>query len=216
MGQIRKINNVYYIEFYARGLLYSQPGGRTLAEAQKLLAQVEEKIAGGEALTISRHIDLPDFFERFTAAAQKQFSAKTFMRFKVVIGHFSGYLEREFPQIHQLAQVTPAVIESYKVHLAKSQRVKAANFTILLIKDILTFGITLGFLNDNPCTYVQLLAWPSGPIKKRTQRYLLAKRLLNQGVGLAKLTQLLNLDDIARTIYFAPLADASFSPPFSL
>ena len=74
MGQIRKINDVYYIEFYARGLLYSQIAGDNLEEAQKLLPQVEEKIAGGEALTIVRHIDLPDFFERFLVEAKDQYS----------------------------------------------------------------------------------------------------------------------------------------------
>jgi len=48
MGQIRKINEVYYIEFYARGLLYSQVAGNNLENAQTLLAQVEEKIAAGK------------------------------------------------------------------------------------------------------------------------------------------------------------------------
>ena len=77
MGQIRKINDIYYIEFHARGLLYSQVAGTRLKEARKLLKQVEEKIAGGEALTIIRHIDLPDFFERFLSEASLQYSPKS-------------------------------------------------------------------------------------------------------------------------------------------
>ena len=60
------------LNFIARGLLYSQVAGNNLEEAQKLLQQVEEKIAGGEALTIARHIDLPDFFERFILEAEGQ------------------------------------------------------------------------------------------------------------------------------------------------
>jgi len=116
LGQIRKINDVYYIEFHARGLLYSQVAGSNLELAQKLLLQVEEKIASGEALTISRHIDLPDFFERFQSEARAQYSSKTAQRFTSTIKHFRNFLIEVFPQVHQLAQLTPAIIESYKAY----------------------------------------------------------------------------------------------------
>src|SRR5271167_4999152 len=105
MGQIRKINDVYYIEFHARGLLYSQVAGTRLEEAQKLLLQVEEKIAGGEALTIARHIDLPDFYERFLSEAKTQHSPPSVGRFGSTIKHFSGFLGADFPQVRQLAQL---------------------------------------------------------------------------------------------------------------
>src|SRR5580698_1094330 len=117
MGQIRKINDVYYIEFYARGLLYSQVAGGNLEEAQKLLGQVEEKIAGGEALTITRHIELPDFYERFLSEASALYTPQSVKRFAATIVHFSNFLNGNFPQIHKLAELTPALIESYKVYL---------------------------------------------------------------------------------------------------
>ena len=62
MGKIRKIKDDYYIEFYARGLLYSQMAGQDYQEAQEKLNAIELVIAEGEALTLSRHIDLVDFF----------------------------------------------------------------------------------------------------------------------------------------------------------
>jgi len=207
MGQIRKINGVYYIEFHARGLLYSQVAGTHLEDAQKLLLQVEEKIAGGEALTITRHIDLPDFFERFMAETKAQYfnGLKSVERFSSTIDHFSGFLDTDFPQVRQLAQLTPVLIESYKVYLVKTQKVKVVNLTILLIRDILEFGIKLGFLNDNPALHVRLLPWPKTPQRKTTARYNKARQLLAQGVGLGKLSQLLNLPDISRAVYFAHL-----------
>ncbi len=209
MGQIRKINGVYYIEFHARGLLYSQVAGTHLEEAQKLLLQVEEKIAGGEALTITRHIDLPDFYERFLSEARAQHSPKSVKRFTGTIKHFSGFLDANFPQVRQLAQLTPAVIESYKAYLVKTQKVKIVNLTILLIRDILEFGIKLGFLNDNPSLHVRLLPWPKAPERRPTDRYNKAKQLLPQGVGLGKLSQLLSLSDISRAVYYANLIPLS-------
>ena len=209
MGQIRKINDVYYIEFYARGLLYSQVAGDNLEEAQKLLQKVEEKIAGGEALTIVRHIDLPDFYERFLAQAREQYSPKSVQRFAATIRHFSIFIDENSPKIHQLAQLTPVIIESYKNYLVKSQKPKIVNLSILLMRDILEFGIKLGFLNDNHSLHVRLLPWPRTPERKSTARYELAKQLLPKGVGLGKAAQLLQLSDISQAIYYANLIPLS-------
>jgi site-specific recombinase XerD len=210
LGQIRKINDVYYIEFYARSLLYSQVAGSDLEQAQKLLQQVEEKIAGGEALTMARHIDLPDFFERFVAEAKTQsYSPKSVQRFTSTINHFSGFLSNDFPQVHQLAQLTPVVLESYKANLVKTQKSKVVNLSILLIRDILEFGIKLGFINDNPSLHVRLLPWPKAPQRKLTARYGLAQQLLAKGVGISKLAQLLKLADISRVIYYGNLIPLS-------
>jgi len=209
LGTIRKIDGVYYIEFHARGLLYSQVAGNDLEAAQKLLLQVEEKIAGGEALTIARHIDLPDFYERFLAEAGRQYSLKTVKRFNSAIQHFNDFLGTDFLQIRQLDQLTPVVIECYKERLVKTQKAKVVNLSILLIRDVLEFGIKLGFINDNPSLHVRLLPWPKRHQRRPTARYSMAKQLLSQGVGLAKLAQLLGLPDISRAVYYADLIPLS-------
>jgi hypothetical protein len=209
MGQIRKINGLYYIEFHARGLLYSQVAGDDPKKARQLLDEVEAKIAGGEALTIVRHIDLADFYERFLAQAGDLYTPQSIRRFSSTIGHFNSFIKAELPQVCQLAQLTPAIIESYKAHLVKTQKPKAVNLTILLLRDILEFGIKLGFLNDNPSLHVRLSVWPDSPDRKKTARYELARHLLNTGVGLGKLAQLLKLRDIAQGVYFSGLIPLS-------
>jgi len=209
MGQIRKINDIYYVEFHARGLLYSQIAGGNLEDAQKLLLQVEEKIAGGEALTISRHIDLPDFFDRFLAEIRGRSGPKTVRRFESTISDFSGFLRKEFPGISRLDELTPVIIEGYKRFLAGRQKPKTVNLTILLTRDILGHGIRLKFINDNPALHVRLLPW-TGPLKRReTQRYVQAAYLFSQGVSLTKTAELLKLTDIGRAVYFAHLIPLS-------
>ena len=37
------------------------------------------------------------------------------------------FLSKDFPQVHQLAQLTPVIIESYKVYLVKTQKAKVVN-----------------------------------------------------------------------------------------
>jgi len=210
LGQIRKINDVYYIEFHARGLLYSQVAGPNLETAQELLASVEQMIAGGEALTIPRHIDLPDFFERFIIEAKVQgHSSASILRLSQVIKHFSSFIANNYPKLHQLDGLTPAVMESYKIFLVRSQKVKIVNLTILLIRDVLDFGIKLGFINDNPSLHVRLLPWPKRLARKPTARYKQAEQFLSKGVGVTRLALLLRITDLARIIYFADLIPLS-------
>jgi len=209
LGQIRKIKDVYYIEFHARGLLYSQVAGINLEEAQQLLLRVEEKIAGGEALTIARHIELPDFYERFLSDAKSLYSPKSIGRFAGTLRHFNHFLDQDFPQVHQLDQLTPMILESYKAYLVKTQKAAITNLTILLIRDILEFGIKLGFLNDNPSLHLRLLPWPKTTERKPTVRYNQAKQFLLHGVGIGKLAQLLKLKDICQVVYYANLIPLS-------
>ena len=205
MGQIRKINDVYYIEFYARGLLYSQVAGDNYGDAQKLLDSVEKKIASGEALTIARYIEIADFAERFLTEAKKSYSLKTVNRFSMALKHLNIFLSHDFSNIHQLDQLTPAIMESYKAHLLNSNKPIVVNFTILLIREILEYGIKLGFINDNPSLHVRLLPWPKSPERKHGFRYEQAKKLFHQGIGIGKVAQLLRLSDIAKIIYFSNL-----------
>ena len=44
MGEIKKIGEEYYIEFYARGLKYQQQAGTDKRQAEELLRNIEEKI----------------------------------------------------------------------------------------------------------------------------------------------------------------------------
>ena len=100
--------------------------------------------------------------------------------------------------------------------MVKKQKVKIVNLSILLVRDILEFGIKLGFLNDNPSLHVRLLPWPRTLERKPTARYDLAKQpLLPKGVGLVKLAQLLKLPDISRAIYYANLIPLSREDEYS-
>ncbi len=208
MGTIRQIGDTYYIEFYARGLLYSQIAGPDLAAAQKLLNQTEATIAGGEALTVVRHIDLVVFVEQFIGYIQPEYSAKTVSRFGDLILHFQKFLAKDYPDIKQLSQITPSVIESYKVFLVSSVDNKMVNFSILLLREIMEYGIKIGFLNDNPTVHVRLLPLPVRKNKNTPQR-LFIKDLFAKGVGFGKVYKLSKLSDIAKMMYYGDLIPLS-------
>ncbi len=204
MGNIKKIGDTYYIEFYARGLLYSQVAGSDEKEALKLLEATEKKIASGEMLTVVREISYVAFFEQFLVHIQDQYSDITQGRFAQLILHFSEFLSVAYPSIKYISQITPKVVESYKDAWVKKTRPHKINFSILLLREIMEHGIKLGFINDNPTIHVALLSLPQKSLK-RTPRFEMAQQLLGKSVTLGKAVKLLKLTDIARVMYFSNL-----------
>jgi hypothetical protein len=202
MGQIRKVGDIYYIEFQARGLMYSQVGGSTEQEARKLLEEIEAKIAGGEALTIVREIDLEMFCEKFLSYAQEKFPAPSRKRFESTMNHWKKFLAGAYPNITKLSQVTPAVIESYKIALIRMVKPKAVNLTILLLREIMEYGIRIGFINDNPTLHISLLKLQATkePKGARTEA---AKEVFRRNLSLEKACAILKIKDVAQVMYWA-------------
>ena len=159
MGDIRKINDEYYIEFHARGLLYQQKAGKDIARVRQLLADIAAKIQQGETGTLVRDVDVDIFFQTFLESARQEYAPRSFRRFEAVIENFHGYLKKEFSKVVKLSGITPAVIDSYRAFLIKpapsSPKPNLVNFTLLLLRVVLDHGLKLGYINDNPTLYVR-------------------------------------------------------------
>ena len=167
MGDIRKINDEYYIEFHARGLLYQQKAGKDIARARQLLADIEAKIQQGETGPLVRDVDVDIFFQAFLESAWQEYAPRSFRRFEAVIGNFHGYLKKEFFKVVKLSGITPAVIDSYRVFLVKpaplSPKFNLVNFTLLLLRVVLDHGLKLGYINDNPTLHARFCELPRHP-----------------------------------------------------
>jgi integrase len=61
-----------------------------------------------------------------------------------------------------VSQVTPRVIENYKTFGQERDPLnpKILNLTLLLLREILEYGIKTGYINDNPTLHIRLLDMP--------------------------------------------------------
>ncbi len=166
MGSVLKIGENYYIEFYARGLKYQQKVGPDENAAQRALQAIEDQIANGEAALIVRDVDYDIFFQDFLKNICLEQSFKTIGRYAATIEHFQKFLIRETPSVKRLSEITPRVIELYRSTLVQRPFARiqpgpnVINLTLVLLKDILEYGIKLGFINDNPVIHIRLLLTP--------------------------------------------------------
>ncbi|MDP2654379.1 MAG: tyrosine-type recombinase/integrase [Candidatus Omnitrophota bacterium] len=161
MGLVKKIGNEYYVEFEARGLKYHQKAGSDAAEARRLLAAIEAKIAAGELQAVSRDVDIDIFFQECLEFCRSRFSVKTADRIASAARHFMSYLNGSRPDITKVSQITPAVMEQYRRAFRRGTGVNRnsagrRNLTLLLLFEAFEYAIKTGALNDNPLFHVRL------------------------------------------------------------
>ena len=163
MGNIRKIGNDYFIEFYARGLLYQKKSGKDKQKAQQLLKDTEEKIKGGESNLVIPRISVDQFLTDVLNKIRLEHTSLTFYRYESVANHFKKFCLAISSKKLELSDVTPNIIEEYRLSLINDSegaikvRPRTVNFTLLLLKDILGYAINLGYLNDNPTLHIKLV-----------------------------------------------------------
>ncbi len=169
MGQIRKIGNDYYVEFYGNGLLFQKKAGGDLLVAEEMLKSIESQMTNTQVGKETTHIAISDFFENYLQYSLRISTRITFDRFQSTVQHFKKYLKEHYPRLERLYEVTPKVIESYRVFLIKSQgkyrchvTERIINLTLFLLKNTFDVAIAKGHLNDNPCQHVKFLAVKEG------------------------------------------------------
>jgi|GEM_PF-1554633 len=179
MGDIHKIGDEYYIEFYARGLKYQQKAGPDRTYAEKLLREIETKIARGEMGTMVRDVDRDIFFKDFLDYAKTQYPLRTVQRYQKAIEHFDMFLNQRFSHVGKLSGFTPHVFEQYKIFLTKEAKhrnkeisPKMINLTLILWREVCEYARKIGYLNDNPLLHIKFL-----PAKSRTLNYLTDEEL---------------------------------------
>jgi hypothetical protein len=94
------------------------------------------------------------------------------------------------------------VIESYKTSLTRSTNPKIVNLTILLLREVLEYGIRIGFINDNPSLHISLLKLPLS-IERKGERSKMAQDLLRRSLPLEKVYSILKLKDVAQVMYWS-------------
>jgi len=162
MGKVHKIGDEYYIEFYARGLLYQQKAGMDKSVAEEMLRSVEDKIQKGEMQTIVRDVDIDVFFKTFLEKQSPTYPPKTIERFEDLIKHFAQFLKVNVSTLQKLSQITPTVIDQYHIYCKENEGGDAESFkrhtvalSLLMLEEIFNFGIKLGYINDNSTLHVK-------------------------------------------------------------
>lgn len=202
MGTIKKIGDIFYVEFEARGLKYQQIAGPDEKAAQALLETIESKLRGGELNTVVRDAPVPLFFQDFCEYIGKQYSIATVQRLDQAALHLADYLKMKNGGVQHMSQLTPKVLEDYKFFLLREKQVVAwqINFTLLLLREMFEYAIKMGYLNDNPTLHIRPVE-DRRVYKRRDEQ---VEDFLRKGISIFRLQQAMNWGDVLRAMPYYP------------
>ncbi len=179
MGRIYKRGRVWYLDVMAHGHRVRRRVGTSKRVAEQALADAEAKIARDEFGFTKHDIGIETFLERFLDYSRANHQKTTTNRYRAVIDHFSVFLKDQYPDIGMVSQITPEVIDRYKVarkdawvnpngdaveseddvsgYTRKGARAHTINFEIGTLRTVLNVAIKWGYLKENPTKQVRKL-----------------------------------------------------------
>ena len=160
MGKIIKIGDQYFVEFIGNGLLFQKLAGQDKLKAEQMLKDIEESLVKEETdIFIVKEMGYREFCQKLMKHIEENFALKTQTRLLSAWNHFYSFLERNYPNLTKLKEITPAVIEQYKAELMKelsSKKERLISFTVFLLRVMFEFAVKSRGLNDNPTLHVQM------------------------------------------------------------
>ncbi len=178
MGNIYKRGKIWYLDIRVKGRRVRKRVGTSKKIAELALRDAEVKVAREEFGFSRNDISLDKFFEQFQDYSRVNHRKATTNRYNAVIDHFKAFL-RESDHITFLSEVTPELIEKYKVyrkdswvnpngsevksdsdikdHTRKGAKAHTINFEIDTLRAIFNLAIKWGFMKDNPTVQVKRL-----------------------------------------------------------
>lgn len=183
MGKIIKIGDQYFVEFIGNGLLFQKLAGQDKSKAEKMLKDIEESLVKEETdIFVVKEMDYKEFCQKLTKHIEEIFSLRTQARLLSTWNHFHSFLKRNYPNLTKLKEISPAVIEQYKVELIKellSKKERLISFTIFLLRMMFEFAVKSRGLNDNPTLHVQI-NYGKRKFDRAIYNIEFAKKLINQ------------------------------------
>ncbi len=179
MARIYKRGRVWYVDIRVSGRRIRKCIGRSKKVAELALQDAIVKAERQEFGFAKKDMTIERFVEQFLDYSRANHQPATTNRYRAVIDHFRVFLEEKRSDVGFLSQVTPEVIDQYKVYrksswvnpngsevecdedikdyTRKGARAHTINFEISALKTVLNLAIKWGYLRENPARGVSKL-----------------------------------------------------------
>lgn len=156
MGSIRKRGKTWYIDYRINGKRYQKAIGKSKQIAELALKDIEVKIAMKRAGFPTQY-KISDWKEQFLKYIQAHLRPRTIERYKESLTWFFQFLERLPDPPVYLSDITPQIIEDFKLERLERVKRKTVNNDLSTIRRFLNLAIQRGYLNENPIRKVEFL-----------------------------------------------------------
>ena len=193
MARIYKRTNVWYIDIRVKGQRVRRRVGSSKRIAELALKDAEVKIARDEFGFTHNDIAVEKLLEKYLDYSRINHAPSTTVRFSSVIENLREFLRQKYPRVTHLSQLTPEIIERYKMHrrdamvnpngrriesdeditehTRKGVRSRTVNFELKVLTNIFNVAINWGYIKENPTKKVKRLKVTDGsPVRFLTEK----------------------------------------------
>lgn len=161
MGVFKKGKN-WYIDYYLKGQRKRKKIGPSKKLALQVLKDVQAKIVKKEYLGIleEKRILFEDFAEQYLNYAKANKARSTFRRDQVSVDHLTEFFKGKY-----LFEITPEMIENYKVSRLEKVEPAPINRELACLRHMYNKAIEWGYLKSNPVKSIKRLKEPPGRLR---------------------------------------------------
>ena len=155
-----KRGNIWWFDFYYKGCRYREGVGRNRKEAEFVLAKRRAEVRENRFFDVKK-----ESREKFDDMAKEylrysEVNKKSFERDGRSIKKLSTHFGRK-----RLAEITPKMIEEYKIARCRQVKPATVNRELACLKHLFTMAIKWGKANSNPVKEVKLFQEPLGRLR---------------------------------------------------
>jgi integrase len=161
MGIFLKDKN-WYIDYYVKGHRKRRKIGPSKKLALQALKNAQIKIARGEYLGIydEKKIRFEDFVKKYLDFSKANKARSSHRRDEVSTDHLKLFFKGK-----NVFEITPRLIEKYKIKRLEKVGPAAVNRELACLKHMFTKAIEWGYVKDNPAKKIKLLKEPPGRLR---------------------------------------------------
>lgn len=161
MGIFLKGKN-WYIDYYVKGQRKRKKIGPSKKLALQVLQDVQLKLAKGEYLGIYQEKKIPfdEYVKKYLDFSKANKANSSHRRDEVSTDHLKSFFKGKY-----VFEVTPRLIEKYKIKRLEKVGPAAVNRELACLKHMYSKAIEWGYVKENPAKGIKLLKEPPGRLR---------------------------------------------------
>lgn len=175
MGTIRKLTKSWWIDYRIDGKRFRKRIGHSKQIAQLALSDIEVKIAKKRAGFFISDKKISDYIPQFLSYVRVHVKPSTAKRYDQIISHLSHFLGTlEDPPI-KLSQITPPVIEQYKLYRLGFVKPQTVNYELTCLHHFFRYAVEMKYIQSNPTQQIKKIRKP----QRKAPRFLTKEEILS-------------------------------------
>jgi len=175
MGTVRKLTKSWWIDYRVDGKRYRKRIGKSKQIAQLALADIEVKIAKKRAGFFILDKKLSEYIPQFLSYIRVHVKPSTAKRYVQIIGHLSSFLDTLEDPPTKLSQITPPIVEQYKLHRLGFVKPQTINYELTCLHHFFRYALEMKYIQSNPTQDIKKIRKPT----RKAPRFLTKEEIVS-------------------------------------